>query len=319
MVATLELGNGGERHNGTVESELAVLRGWSWPYTVVHGAHDGPRTTVTAGIHGCEYVSIYAAMRLARELDPAEVMGQVVVVPVVNLPSYWERTAFVGPYDGKNLNRLFPGKSTGTFSEALAYFAFNTFILPNDAYIDLHGGDLVEDLAPFAGYLPGTDPAVEERSRAMADAFGLSYIISRFAGASAPTGLTFTAAAERGVASVLAEAGGCGQLTLDDVELLVAGTRRALTVAGNLAGDPTPPQPSRHLDQSEHVAAGCDGFWICDVQAGDHVSEGQELGRILGIAGELRDTVTAQRDGVITVRTTSAAVKKGGMLFSLGS
>src|SRR6185312_6462466 len=103
------------------------------------------------GIHGCEYVSIRAAVRLAREIDPADVHGEILVVPIINLPSYWERMAFYNPYDGKNLNRVFPGKLKGTFTEALAYFVFNTIILPSDSFVDLHGGDMVEDLLPFAG------------------------------------------------------------------------------------------------------------------------------------------------------------------------
>src|SRR5579884_2132490 len=115
----------GERHEGELVSDLPLLRGMSWPYVTINGAQDRPRTTITAGIHGCEYVSIRAAVRLSRELDPAELRGQILVVPIVNLPSFWERAAFFTPQDGKNLNRVFPGLARGTFSEQLAYFIFN--------------------------------------------------------------------------------------------------------------------------------------------------------------------------------------------------
>src|SRR5687767_1481172 len=99
----------GERHSGELVSELPVLAGWSWPYVTISGRQDGPLATIIAGIHGCEYVSIHAAMRLAREIDPAELRGQLLVVPIVNLPSFWERTPFVNPIDGLNPNRIFPG------------------------------------------------------------------------------------------------------------------------------------------------------------------------------------------------------------------
>jgi uncharacterized protein len=319
MTIEIEIGEKGQRFRGEIESDLSVLRGWSWPYTVIRGGEDGPRTTITAGIHGCEYVSIYAAMRLAQELDPDEVRGDVVVVPIVNLPSYWERSAFVGPYDGKNLNRLFPGKSTGTFSEALAYFTFNTFILPSDAFMDLHGGDLVEDLEPFTALVTGGDAEVEAQSRAMAEAFGLPYIVSRIDGASAPSGMTYTSAARRGIASVLAEAGGCGQLTMPDVDLLVDGVRRALIVTGNLSGDPTPPSKPQYIERSEAFATEHDGFWIPAVRAGEMVEEGQQLGQILSLTSEVIATFVAPRDGVIIFRTTSSAVKKGGLLLNIGS
>src|SRR5512146_50596 len=94
----------GQRSKGELRSDLQVLRGWTWPYVAITGQQDGPLATIIAGIHGCEYVSIRAAVRMAQELDPAEVRGRVLVVPIVNLPSYWERMAFFNPYDGKNLN-----------------------------------------------------------------------------------------------------------------------------------------------------------------------------------------------------------------------
>src|SRR5919206_948736 len=93
----------GERQEGELRSDLPLLQGLSWPYVAISGAQDGPRTSIVAGVHGCEYVSIRAAMRLGRELDPAEVRGQVLVVPVLNLPTFWERSAFFTPQDGKNL------------------------------------------------------------------------------------------------------------------------------------------------------------------------------------------------------------------------
>src|SRR6476620_10389798 len=140
----------GQRHRGTLTFDWPLLADWSWPYTAITGAQDGPQATIIAGIHGCEYVSIYAAMRLARELDPATVRGRILIVPVVNLPAYWERTPFVCPIDGKNPNRFFPGNPNGVFNDVLADFFFTTCIVPSGAFIDRHGGDIVEALEPFA-------------------------------------------------------------------------------------------------------------------------------------------------------------------------
>jgi uncharacterized protein len=60
-------------------------------------------------------------------------------------------------WDGKNLNRSFPGSPTGTLAERPAYDAFTQLIAGSDAYIDAHSGDMVEVLQPSAG----PDPAVE--------------------------------------------------------------------------------------------------------------------------------------------------------------
>jgi predicted deacylase len=308
----------GQRHEGELTSDLPVLEGWSWPYVTITGQEDGPLATIIAGIHGCEYVSIRAAVRLARELDPREVRGRVLVVPIVNLPSFWERTPFVCPIDGVNPNRIFPGNPDGTFTEAMAHLIFQTCIAPSDVFIDLHGGDMVEELATFTGYASDAAPEVTGKARAMAEAFGLDYTIGRPQQTGPRSGLTHMAAARNGVAGVLAEAGGIGQLTLPEVDILVDGTRRALQVAGNLPGEPVPP-PTRHITKSVTVFAPAAGFWICDVRAGDEVREGQRLGQILSLLGDVIETVEAPQDGFVIYRTTSAAVKPDGLLVNIGA
>jgi uncharacterized protein len=319
MSTEIQIPSSGQRYEGELTSDLPLLQGWSWPYVAITGKQDGPRTTITAGVHGCEYVSIYAAMRLGRELSPDEVRGQVVVVPVVNPPSFWERTAFVNPFDGKNPNRFFPGRAGGTFTEVMDYFIFNTCILPNDAYIDLHGGDIVEELMPFTGYTADADPEVSSLARKIAEAFALDLTIPRHGQLGPLPQFTYAAAAQQGVAGVLAEAGGIGQLTMPDVDLLVDGTRRGLQAAGNLPGEPNPPKPTRHIEKSETLFAGNAGFWICDVSAGDEVKSGQRVGQIFTLLGDLIETVEAPFDGVVVYRTTSAAMKQGGLMMSIGA
>jgi predicted deacylase len=308
----------GERHAGNLTSDLPVLAGWSWPYVTLAGRQDGPRTTIIAGVHGCEYVSIYAAMRLARELDPQTFRGRLQIVPIVNLPSFWERTAFVSPIDGVNLNRVFPGNPSGTFTEALAHLIFSVCIAPSDVFIDLHGGDLVEELESFTGYAVDAAPDVVARSRAMAEAFDLTFCLGSLDPPGTVSGQSNRVAARHGVPSVLAEAGGIGQLTMPDVDRLVVGTRRALQVAGNLPGEP-PPSTSRHLRWSGSVYAGQDGFWIGEARAGQEVRAGQRLGRLVTLLGEELETHEATADGVVVYRTTSAAVRRGGLLVAIAS
>ncbi|HET9015473.1 MAG TPA: M14 family metallopeptidase [Thermomicrobiaceae bacterium] len=307
----------GKRHEGELTPDLPLLRQHRWPYVTINGRHDGPSVAIIGGIHGCEYVSIRAAMRLARELDPEEVHGQVLVVPIVNLPAFWERTAFVNPYDGKNPNRVFPGQSDGTFSDQLAYFAFETFIKGRDGFVDLHGGDIVEELIPFSIYAADAAPDVSRRSREMAESFGLPYTIARREEPGALSGMTQLAAAQSGTPGLIAEAGGIGQLTEDDVRLLVDGSRRALQVVGTLPGTPSSPG-TRMLDHFNWLYSREGGFWISDVRAGDEVRPGQRLGQLLSLLGEPVETVQADTAGVVIFRTTSAAVKAGGLLLGLG-
>ncbi|TML21921.1 MAG: hypothetical protein E6G28_06820, partial [Actinobacteria bacterium] len=145
--------------------EAEALSGLELPCVVASGAEEGPRLALIAGIHGCEYSSISAVIRFLGTLDTHALRGTVTAVPVVNLPSFRARTPFVSPQDGKNLNRCFPGSYEGTFSDALARAVFDELIAPSDVLIDLHGGDVVEALEPFALY---DESPVEEGARTLA-------------------------------------------------------------------------------------------------------------------------------------------------------
>ena len=112
------------------------LNGLDVPCFEIRGG-DGPRTSVIGGIHGCEYSSIAAVIRLMRSLE--DVNGTVIGVPVVSMASFTQRSPFVVPADGKNLNRAFPGDPGGTYTDRLAHDIFTQLIEPADAVLDLHG------------------------------------------------------------------------------------------------------------------------------------------------------------------------------------
>jgi predicted deacylase len=294
-----------------------LLAGLEHPCFEARGAADGPRVSIIGGIHGCEYSSIAAVIRLMRSLDVAELSGSIVAVPVVSLESFRARSPFVVPVDGQNLNRAFPGRLDGGYTEALARSIFDTLIAPADAFIDLHGGDMVEALEPFTIY---DESAVEERSRALALAFGMRYVVRQPATDAGLSGMTCTAAAAAGVPSVMAEAGGCGRLEEHAVELLVRGTRNALRVLGMLPGEPDPPPPdARMVGSFRWQYAARAGWWESAVQAGDEVAAGALLGRVLDLHGNELEEIRAPAPGVVLFLTTSPAVGDRGLLLGLGA
>ena len=110
----------------------------------IWGKTDGPRLAVLAGVHGAEYASIAAARKFVSNLDLSTVLGRITVVPVVNVPAFWARSAFVTPDDDKNLNRQFPGRPDGSFTEVLAHRVFESLVLGADYLVDMHAGALPE-------------------------------------------------------------------------------------------------------------------------------------------------------------------------------
>jgi predicted deacylase len=281
------------------------------------GESDGPHLCLLGGIHGGEYSSIAAVVRFMNALDTNELRGRITAVPIVSMPSFQARTAFVMPQDGKNLNRCFPGSLDGTFSEVLARHVFDELIVPSDFMLDLHGGDMVEALEPFSLY---DESAVEEQARGLAIAFGLPYVV-RSAPSDAPIGGTTTgAAAAVGVPAVIAEVGGCGLLEEDAVRTHLDGIANALRHLEMLPGEVVPARPDmRSVGRFVWLRSTDEGWWEPDVRAGDEVRAGSSLGTVRNLFGDAIERIPAPEDGVVLFLTTSPAVAAEGLLLGLGA
>jgi hypothetical protein len=307
--------------HGVIERRTIVfpdsrLAGVEHPAFEARGASDGPHVALLGGIHGCEYSSIAAVTRFMSELDTSELAGSITAVPVVSMQSFERRSPFVVPEDGKNLNRSFPGSYDGTYTDALARGIFDELIAPADVLLDLHGGDLVEALEPFAIY--DASP-VEARARELAIAFGLPYVV-REEPAAGLAGMTCRAAAGAGIPAVIAEAGGIGQLEEAAVALLVDGVRNALRALEMLPGPVAPPREDmREVGVFDWIRCRDAGFWESAVGAGDELRAGQLVGRVKNLWGDVLEEIEAPRDGVVLFLTTSAAVADDGLLLGLGA
>src|SRR5881398_287587 len=174
----------GERRSGyfTFAADPGLAK-YSWPFFSITGRRDGPLFLITAGIHAAEYTGIDAAIRLGNLLDPAQVRGHVVIIPLLNRPGFYERSIYVNPEDNDNLNRLFPGDPKGTWGQRFAHHLLTEIVTKFDHAIDLHAGDLIEDLTPFVIYRETGDAARDAKIVAMANAYGAEWAVK-----SAPTG-----------------------------------------------------------------------------------------------------------------------------------
>ena len=301
----------------TIRFEHKLLAELELPCFEAAGESDGPHLCLLAGIHGGEYSSIAAVVRFMNALDTRELSGRITAVPIVSMPSFRARMAFVMPQDGKNLNRCFPGSQDGTFSEVLARHVFDALIAPSDFLLDLHGGDMVEALEPFSLY---DESAVEEQARGLAIAFGLPYLV-RSAPADAPiSGTTTGAAAAAGVPAVIAEVGGCGLLEEDAVRMHLDGITNALRHLRMLPGDVTPPRADmRSVGRFLWLRSTGEGWWEPDVRAGDEVRAGSSLGTVRNLFGDMTERIPAPEDGVVLFLTTSPAITAEGLLLGLGA
>ena len=75
----------GQKATGYLEVPSGVDAGTNVPVVVVNGAKPGKVLALVSGAHGTEYVSIIAIEKLIAKLDPAQLTGTVILVPLVNI------------------------------------------------------------------------------------------------------------------------------------------------------------------------------------------------------------------------------------------
>jgi hypothetical protein len=314
---TIEPPPPGTVRRGMLRFSHPTLAEWSWPYTVVRGAQDGPRVALISGVHPAEYPAIEANIRFTRNLDPTQLRGTIVSLPIIDMPAFLPRSPFVCPIDGKNPNRFFPGDPQGTFTDVLDDAIFRTVIAPSDALIDLHGGDMVEALIPFTIYSASGNDEVDAKSIAMGRAFGLPFLIASRPQPGGIAGTTVHAAAAAGIPGVIAEAGSSGLLTEPETRMLVDGIANALRALGMLEGD-VQDAPIAEIEQFTWLRSPAEGMWYPSVTVGEQVREGQNIGRIGNLYGDTLADITVPHDGAILFITSAPAMPNDGLIIAVG-
>src|SRR5205823_1037371 len=72
----------GEKVNGFIEVPAGSDAATRIPVTVIRGTRPGPTLALVSGAHGTEYTSIIALEKVIQRLEPSEIAGTVIVVPL---------------------------------------------------------------------------------------------------------------------------------------------------------------------------------------------------------------------------------------------
>lgn len=311
----------GEKATGFIAVPAGVDAAAGIPVIVIQGAQPGPVLALVAGSHGTEYASIIALQKLAYQADAAELSGTLIVVPLMNLASFQQKVPHINPIDGKNMNRFYPGKPDGTQTDRISWAVGKQVVEKCDYLIDLHGGDLDENLRRYTYWAPTGKEAQDAASRAMVLAFGLDHIILQdFRTPVAPGGaVTLTRfASGLGKPCVTAEAGHAGTTEADDVNALIEGCLRVARHLKMLHGPAAPVEHPLWLSRVVVLSSDLDGVFYPLTTPEAYVSKGMPIGYVTDYFGKkIRDAV-APVDGIVLYIGAVPSLKKGDTLAHIG-
>jgi len=292
MVGTIEVGNlkvnTGEKIRGfwkiaeTPSSDIEI------PIFLISGKGDGPTLCVTAGSKPCVYSGIDACIKISNMVDPAKLNGNLITCPIVDIPSFNTQTPDVCSIDLKPIPRR--PRESGSISNIIGK-ARNKLISMADYAIDLHGGELDENLIEgivISGWTGDAD--YDEKVIQLVKWFRPN------AWQRSPRLATKT------IPSILIESGGGGKLEESQVAFHVDGLLNVMKGLKMIEGAPEPPIKPEFvygIGQRHQLRANRGGIYYSNVTAGDHLEEGQVIGTIGNVFGETVEEIISPVTGRI--------------------
>lgn len=277
------------------------------PVLVVNGAKTGPVVCLTAAIHGDELNGIEIVRRILHDLDPENLSGAVIGVPIVNLQGFHRSSRYLT--DRRDLNRYFPGNPQGSSAARIAYSFFHEIINHCHFLVDLHTGSAYRtNLPQIRGNLHHPEVA------AFAHLFGIPVILH----SEGTEGMLRHAAVNAGIPSVTLEAGKSQTLQESAIHYGVKSILTLLNNLGMIENEHDPVTLESVYYQSSWIRVDHGGILFSHVQLGEKITKNKVLGVVTDPITNNRSEIISPYNGQIIGMAVDQVVMPGFAGFHIG-
>ena len=276
------------------------------PVLVTRGATPGPTLCLVAGVHGDELNGIEIVRKVVEALTPRRISGMVLAVPVANLHGFRRSSRYLP--DRRDLNRFFPGSTSGSSASRIAWSLWNDVVRHCDSLVDLHTGSFHRTNLPQL-----RTNANDARSLALARGFGNALIIHD----PGQTGMLRRAASEAGIGAITYEAGEPKRFQENEIARGVEGVRNIMAALGMSDDAPVAFSP-RVYQRTRWVRVDDGGIFFTRRRLGEVVQPGDLLGTVTDPVTNERKRVEAPVRGRIIGMALPQVVIPGYAAFHLG-
>lgn len=275
---------------------------------VHHGKRPGPTMFVSAAVHGDEVIGVEIVRRLLRAPQLKSLRGTLLVIPVVNTFGFLNRSRYLP--DRRDLNRCFPGSTSGSLGSRLAHIFLNDVVLRCDFGIDLHSAAIHRTNLPQVRVSPS-----DAVTRKMAQDFGAPVVLT----SSLRDGSLRAVAADKGTPVLLYEAGEGLRFDEMAVRAGLAGILRVMRGADMLpAKGIARARVAPYFCSSSHWLRAPAGGLLRTFRAeGELVEKGDVLAAVSDPFGTVETDLIAPSDGILIGRAILPLVNEGDAVFHL--
>lgn len=319
LTCDIDLDRDGKQAGRLAVPQSTNSAGWSKyfvPIQVVKNG-DGPTAVLFGGNHGDEYEGPVTLMNLFRELQPEQIDGRIILMPMLNHPAVASGTR-LSPLDGQNMNRAFPGSPRDSITGMIAHYVAHHLIPQADLVIDIHSGGSSMHMLPSVNMHRMENASQMAAMLAAGQAWGAPYIFLYCDVAG--SGLLPSYAEGLGKVTLGTEMGSKAQF---GVEMLrhAARVRNVLHHAQILRDRPSDtgsPEPQVVAADNEHdyIMAPASGIFEPFCELADPIECGQPIGQLHQIEHPERppEVVSAGSSGLLFTRRSIPLTKQGECL-----
>ncbi|MFK7738108.1 MAG: succinylglutamate desuccinylase/aspartoacylase family protein [Pirellulaceae bacterium] len=296
----------------SVSTELIITESYSSrdiaiPIRVYRGLESGPTVFVTAALHGDELNGTGAIRAMLSDTDWTLQNGTVVMVPVLNMLGFERHSRYLP--DRRDLNRCFPGSSSGSMASRFGETIFKNLVERCDFGIDLHTAAVRRTNFPNAR----ADLDHPDCAR-LAEAFGAGIILD----GKGPKGSLRREATAAGCPTIVVEGGEVWKVESSVSDCMQRGIMNVLMELGMIEGKQDIPENQATIRQTKWIRAERGGFMSMHVAPGDSVVKGQAIASNSNLLSEEQSRLEAPFSGIVIGMTTLPAVQPGEPVVHIG-
>ncbi len=269
------------------------------PVRVIRSKKKGPIVFLTGAVHGDEL----NGAGIVREImfnAPSLNNGTLICIPVVNIFGFENHTRYLP--DRRDLNRCFPGDTSGSLAFRLARVLYDEIISKSDYGIDLHTASVHKTNFPHLRI----DTKVSGLKE-LALAFGCEIILNKKAPLNSLRGI----ASQNGCPTLLYEAGEVYKFEPGAIKLGVRGVLNVLSKLDMITLKRIKPAYQTIVKKTTWLRSEVGGLIHFHVHPGDIIKKGSKVASCERLFSRETDTIISPYDGIILGLTTLPAAKPG--------
>ncbi len=279
------------------------------PVIIERSKVPGPTVLITAGIHGDEVNGVEIVRQIIAKGINKPKKGTIICVPVINIFGFIHMNREFP--DGRDLNRVFPGRKSGSLAGRVAHKLMAEIVPHADLILDFHTGGAKRFNSPQIRIIKD-NPSLKE----LAKTFGAPFVLY-----SKNINKSFRNACNKlGIPILLFEGGKSFHIDSNVTNTGVNGAKRVLSSLGMLSRNFKVSKPKKtciFINESKWIRANYSGMFKNTVGINSRVNKNDVIGNITDPYGKFNHFVKANISGYIINVNESPIVYQGDALFHI--